>query len=147
MLMDSRTLSRLYQKAHNRMRDVEGLLPQEAFDELLKFLFYKDCVEVCAETGALRSSGLSRESPATIRETLSKKLASRAPWTFHLWPSGHFHLSDRTLLDLQSLFADVWLNELPLDVRSTALWTFLNPDVRKSLGIFTTPEDVVRTHD
>ena len=143
--MDSRTLSRLYQKAHDRMRDVEGLLPQEAFDELLKFLFYKDCVEIRAEIGALRSNGLCRESPATIRETLSKELASRAPWTFHLWPSGYFHLSDPTLLDLQSLFADVWLNELPLDVRSTALWTFLNPDVRKSLGIFTTPEDVVRT--
>ena len=31
-----------------------------------------------------------------------------------------------------------------MDVRSTALWTFLSPDLRKSLGIFTTPEDVVR---
>ena len=36
--MDSRRLSLLYQRAHDRMRDVEGLLPQEAFDELLKFL-------------------------------------------------------------------------------------------------------------
>ena len=45
MQVNSRTLSFLYQQAHNRMRDVEGLLPQDAFDELLKFLFYKDCTE------------------------------------------------------------------------------------------------------
>ena len=142
--MDSRALSHLYQKAHDRMRDVEGLLPQEAFDELLKFLFYKDCVEIRAAKSTLCSVYRARESPAAIRETLSKELASHAPWTLQLWPVGSFHLSDPTLLDLQNLFSDVCLNELPLDVRSTALWTFLSPDVRKSLGIFTTPEDVVR---
>ena len=144
MLMDSRALSHLYRKAHDRMRDVEGLLPQEAFDELLKFLFYKECVDVRTEKGTLRSNFRSRETPAEIRDTLSKELASRAPWTLQLWPAGGFYLSDTTLLDIQNLFANVCLNELPLDVRSTALWTFLSPDVRKSLGIFTTPEDVVR---
>ena len=144
MLMDSRTLSHLYRKAHDRMRDVEGLLPQEAFDELLKFLFYKDCVEIRAEKGTLLSNSQFGESPAAIRESLSRELASRAPWTLQLWPDGRFHLSDTTLLVLQNLFADVCLNELPFDVRSTALWTFLSPDVRKSLGIFTTPETVVR---
>lgn len=143
-MMNSRTLSHLYQKAHDRMRDVEGLLPQEAFDELLKFLYYKDCVEMRSEQGVLRSNSRYHEAPAAIRKTLSTELTSRAPWTLQLWPAGRFHLSDATLLDLQHLFADVFLNELPLDVRSTALWTFLSPDVRKSLGIFTTPEDVVR---
>ena len=48
------------------------------------------------------------------------------------------------MLKLQNLFADVRLKDLSLDVRSTALWTFLSSDVRKSFGIFTTPEDVVR---
>ena len=144
MLKDSRSLSHLYQKAHGRMRDVEGLLPQEAFDELLKFLFYKDCVEIRTKQGVLSTSSRTHTSPAAIRKILSNELASRAPWTLQLWPAGRFHLSDPTLLDLQNLFADVCLNELPLDVRSTALWTFLNSDVRKSLGIFTTPEDVVR---
>lgn len=145
MLMDSRALSHLYQKAHDRMRDVEGLLPQEAFDELLKFLFCKDCDEMRIKQGAIRSSSWFHETPAAIRKTLSNELASRAPWTLHLWPDGCFHLTDATLLNLQNLFADVCLKELPFDVRSTALWTFLSSDVRKSLGIFTTPEDVVRT--
>ena len=45
MTVTSRTLSLLYERAHDRMRDIEGLLPQEALDELLKFLFYKDCTE------------------------------------------------------------------------------------------------------
>ena len=43
--MNSRSLALLYRNAHNRMRDIEGLLPQEAFDELLKFLFYKEHAE------------------------------------------------------------------------------------------------------
>ena len=143
--INSRTLSRLYRKVHDRMRDAEGLLPQEAFDELLKFLFYKDCVEMRTEKSILRSNSRRHESPVEIRKTFSTELASRVPWTLQLWPAGHFNLSDTTLLDLQKQFADVYLNELSLDIRSTALWTFVSPDVRKSLGIFTTPEDVVRT--
>ena len=144
MSMDSRTLSHLYHKAHDRMRDVEGLLPQEAFDELLKFLFYKDCVETHTTKATPHIKSQARESPETIRRMFSNELASRAPWALQLWPARRFHLSDLTLLDLQDLFADVYLNELPLDVRSTALWTFLSPEARKSFGIFTTPEDVVR---
>ena len=142
--MDSRSLSHLYLKAHDRMRDVEGLLPQEAFDELLKFLFYKDCVETPSAEGTLDSKSHDRRSPEAIRTMFSNELASRAPWALQLWPARRFHLSDLTLLDLQDLFADVHLSKLPLDVRSTALWTFLSPEARKSLGIFTTPEDVVR---
>lgn len=145
MLMNSRTLSQLYKQAHDRMRDVEGLLPQEAFDELLKFLFYKDCVETRAEQDSLCRNSCSLGPPDEIREVFSKELAFRAPWAIQLWPGRRFHLSDTTLLELENLFADVRLNDLPLDLRSTALWTFLNSDIRKSLGIFTTPEDVVRT--
>lgn len=143
--MNSRTLSQLYKQAHDRMRDVEGLLPQEAFDELLKFLFYKDCVETRTEQDGLRRNICSLGPPDEIREVFSKELAFRAPWAIQLWPGGRFHLSDTTLLELENLFADVRLNDLSLDLRSTALWTFLNSDIRKSLGIFTTPEDVVRT--
>ena len=143
--MDSRTLSLLYLRAHDRMRDVEGLLPQEAFDELLKFLFYKDSVEARTVGSTLGSKSQPHESAQAIRRVFSNSLASRAPWALQLWPEGRFQLSDLTLLDLQDLFANICLNELPLDVRSTALWTFLSPEARKSFGIFTTPEDLVRT--
>lgn len=140
--MNGRTLSLLYQRAHDRMRDVDGLLPQEAFDELLKFLFYKDCAEERAQP--LSADGLFHEEPDSIREVFSTELGARAPWALQLWRDGSLHLSDRTLLDLQHLFADVQLTDIPLDVRSTALRTFLSSDIRKGLGIFLTPEDVVR---
>ena len=145
MPMNNRTLSLLYQRAHDRMRDVEGLLPQEAFDELLKFLYYKNYTETLLTTGRLRADDHFCENPSVIREMLSKGLVSHASWALQLWPGGHFHLSDPTLLDLQRLFTDVRFTELPLDVCSTALSTFLTSDVRKGLGIFSTPEDVVRS--
>ena len=145
MPMNSRTLSLLYKRAHDRMRDVEGLLPQEAFDELLKFLFYKDCVEIQMKAACIRNNSQLREDPIAIREWFSKELIARVPWITQVWPDRCFHLSDSTLLDLQRLFAHVQLTELSLDVRSTALSTFLTSDVRKGLGIFPTPEDVVRS--
>ena len=145
MQMNSRTLSLLYQQSHNRMRDVEGLLPQDAFDELLKFLFYKDCTEEQQGTSPLSAAGgLFFEEPEAIRKVFSNELAHRASWALQIWPSGQFHLSDRMLLDLQRLFAEIRLTELTLDVRSTMLRTFLSSDIRKGLGIFLTPEDVVR---
>lgn len=126
------------------MRDLEGLLPQEAFDELLKFLFYKDCIETAATTTFGRPKAPSDESPSVIRETIAKQLSTRAPWALQLWPDGCFNLSDSTLLDLQRIFSNVQLDKISSDIRSTALWTFIDPNVRKSLGIFSTPEDVVR---
>ena len=145
MPMNSRTLRLLYQRAHDRMRDVEGLLPQEAFDELLKFLYYKSYTETQVTTERLRADGHYCENPTIIRERLSKGLTLQASWALQLWPGGHFHLSDPTLLDLQRLFAHIRLSELSLDVCSTALSTFLTSDVRRGLGIFPTPEDVVRS--
>ena len=143
--MNSHTLSLLYQRAHDRMRDLEGLLPQEAFDELMKFLFYKDCSETSEEPRGQSSYIDSSETPAEIRERFKTELERRALWALPLWPGRNFHLSDRTLSYLQRMFADVKLTKLPLDIRSTALSTFLTSDVRRDLGIFPTPVDVVRS--
>ena len=123
------------------MYSVEGLLPQEAFDELLKFLFYKECIEMQPD----EYNHYLFASPSKIREFFSKQLDFHASWAMSLWPEKKFRLSDITLLELENLFKDVCLKELPLDLRSTALRTFLTSNIRKSLGIFTTPEDVVRT--
>ena len=139
--MNGRALSILYQRAHDRMRDGDGLQPHEAFDELLKFLFYRDCVERQSGGGVTPV----QEDPGAVRERLSRELASEAPWSLRIWPGGRIHLSDSTLLDIQHLFADVRLTELPLDVRSAALSTFLTPGVRKALGIFPTPDGIVRS--
>lgn len=141
--MNSRSLALLYRNAHNRMRDIEGLLPQEAFDELLKFLFYKEHAEDGNGNPATEIHP-SQASAHTIRSELANHLAEDAPWALQLWPSGHFQLSDHALLSLRDVFSDVRLADLSLDVRSTAIHTFLSPEVRKGLGIFTTPEGVVR---
>ena len=141
MDMTSRDLSGLYQHAHNFMRDTDGLLPQEALDELLKFLFYKECGEE-ERSGVL--SDAQGTSATAIREIFSCELKRRAPWALALWRDGQFRVSDRTLLDLNQLFSNIRLTGMSLDVRSVALRTFLNSDARKGLGIFLTPENVVR---
>lgn len=143
--MNSRALSLLYRRAHNRMRDIEGLLPQEAFDELLKFLFYKDHTDAATQKDNADLSKSPQEIALSIREVFAEKLSTHAPWALQLWPEGKFNISDMTLLDLRKLFSGLRLNDLSLDVRSTALRTFLSPDSRKSLGIFTTPEEVARS--
>ncbi|MCY3853188.1 MAG: N-6 DNA methylase [Gammaproteobacteria bacterium] len=143
--MNSRALGLLYRKAHDRMRDIEGLLPQEAFDELLKFLFYKDHADAVTQRDVGELGKPTQEIAQSIREIFSEKLSTHAPWALQLWPGGKFNISDTTLLDLQKLFSDVQLNDLSLDVRSAALRTFLSPDSRKGLGIFTTPEEVARS--
>lgn len=144
LTIDSRHLSLLYVRAHDRMRDVDGFLPQEALDELLKFLFYKECTENAQGPGPLAVDGSSDHNPTNIRRIFAEALELRAPWAFRLWQDGRMHASDRTLSDLQGLFHGVCLTDLPLDVRSNALRTFLDSDVRKGLGIFLTPEDVAR---
>ena len=135
--MDARTLSSLYRRAHDRMRDVDGLHPQEAFDELLKFLFVKEYLDD-------KSEPLDGDGPSDLRRVFLRKINYLDPWAKRFWQDGQLHLCDQTLLYLHSMFTEVQLVGLPLDVRSTALRTFLTPDIRKGLGIFLTPEDVVR---
>ena len=144
MPLDGRTLGLLYHRAHNRMRDAEGFLPQEAFDELLKFLFYRESIETQGNGAHLAGAHDAAESASAIRQRFRAELSSHAPWAARLWPGADFHSSDAMLLDLQSSFAHVVLTKLPLDVRSTALSTFLSSESRRGLGIFPTPIEVVR---
>ena len=142
--MNGRSLSRLYQRAHDRMRDVDGLLPQEAFDELLKYLLYRDCVESSQEERLSSVNADRNPGPVQIREAFAAALHSRVPWAQQIWQSATMQLSDRTLEDVQEIFSEIRFNDLSLDVRSTALRTFISAEVRKGLGMFLTPEDVVR---
>lgn len=119
------------------MRDIDGLLPQEAFDELLKYLFYKDCMEK-------KSINFINNRPDLVRQRFSEQLRNHAPWALDFWPENRIRISDLTLSNIQDLFSNFKLTEIPLDVRSAALQTFLGPELRKGLGIFLTPEDIVR---
>ena len=142
MKINNRNLGKIYKQAHDRMRSSEGLLPQEALDELLKYLFFRDYNDNYTNNSLQTKQKLNVSRD--IRQTFSKALKTHAPWAKKIWPTSDFHISDKSLEELHKHFVDIPLQDIPLDLRSTALWTFLNPERRKSMGIYTTPEEVVR---
>jgi type I restriction enzyme M protein len=117
------------------MRNVDGLQPQEAFEELLKFLFYKQNSE---------DEALSPTTAPAIRKRFAYYLEHHNSWSTSLWRDRDFHLSDQCLEQLTALFADVHFAQIDFDIRSAALREFLTPEVRKGLGIYLTPDEVVR---
>lgn len=154
-LMDDRVphtynLSALYRRAHDMMRNIDGLQPQEAFDELLKFLFFKQAHEdmvphialpeeiACAEKHAIQM--VARE----VRTYFAEYVKSFNSWFKELWKDETFHLSDTALATLCQLFRDVDFSTIPFDIRSAALKEFLSSDMRRGLGIYLTPDDVVK---
>ncbi len=147
-----RDLASIYHRAHNLMRNIDGLQPQEAFDELLKYLFFK---QVNEERGPeltlsyrLSETGLFSEDHESvagdIRSLFPEYLKSANSWSSEIWRDGKFHLSDKALSSLYQLFREVAFGRIPFDTRSAAIKEFLPPGVRRGLGIYLTPDDVVR---
>ncbi len=132
----TRELTRIYKEAHNFMRNVDGLQPQEAFDELLKYLFFKQNYEVV--TGGSKSLSCN-----LVRSLFSKYLGKTNSWSSEIWREKEIFLSDECLSDIHSLLFPVNFSKIDYDVRSHAIKEFLTPDIRKGLGMFLTPDDVV----
>lgn len=130
-----RDLISIYRRAHNLMRNVDGLQPQEAFEELMKFLFFKQLSE---------EEGIAPSSAKEIRSAVARYLEHHNSWSTSLWRDRDFHLSDQCLEQLQSLFSGVRFLDIDFDIRSAALREFLTPEIRKGLGMFLTPDEVVR---
>lgn len=130
-----RDLISTYRRAHNVMRNVDGLQPQEAFEELLKFLFYKQLSE---------EESFTLTAVPAIRLAFARYLDQHNSWSTSLWRDRDFHLSDQCLEQLQSLFSEIHFSQIDFDIRSAALREFLTPEIRKGLGIYLTPDDVVR---
>ena len=140
-------LSLRYRMAHNEMRSIDGLQPAEALDELLKYLLVKTEEE---SRGALPpildvfSDDSEREATATyFRKRLRINLDKYSQYADGLFQSRDFRLSDSCLAKVHEILGNEQLTELSLDVRSAALRSFLNPKLRKGLGIFLTPDQVV----
>lgn len=127
-------LAARYSSAHDQMRDIDGLQPAEAFDELLKYLSCRQ--------GAI----VSREaSPDDMREALHKLSSEEGhPLIRALWPRGEFLLSDAALGAIHRTLAAVDLGQLRADIRSAALSQFIGPEIRRGLGVFLTPDNVVQ---
>lgn len=140
--LNSRSLAALYAKANNLMRNVDGLQPQEAFDELLKFLFMREQDEVASVSPQVLP--LLPDSPAQLRSRLTAHLKKNGSAATTLFRERKFCLSDEALVALHELMGNVRFSDLPIDTRSAALREFLNPELRRGLGIFLTPDEVVQ---
>ena len=132
----TRELARIYREAHNIMRNVDGLQPQEAFDELLKYMFFKQNYEVLTKSNEPISSD-------SVREHFSAYLGKANSWSSEIWRECEIFLSDECLSDIHDLLFPIEFSKVNYDVRSHALKEFLTPDIRKGLGVFLTPDDVV----
>ena len=78
--VSSYDLAGLYRRAHALMRNVDGLQPQEAFDELLKYLAFRQHEEAIERRGVQRrldyeGSEAAPDEPATaLREKIEGAL-------------------------------------------------------------------------
>lgn len=151
--MDFKTLASIYRDAHNMMRNIDGLQPQESFDELLKFLFFKENDEssnssqLPLETKVDQKGRFAPPVAALARRIRAsfKAYVKGAPLAIRqIWPDSKLKLSDECLASVASAFADVNITDIGLDVRSAALREFVPPEIRKGLGIYLTPDEVVR---
>ena len=150
--MNAHALADLYRQAHDLMRNADGLQPQEALDELLKYLFFKQQHEIhsnpdssiIAPYETLNDDSGRLASAQWVRETFSKYAAHAAAWVNAAWPESGFRLSDATLLTMHELLVPVSITGLHIDVLSTAIREFIAAELRKGLGIFLTPDDVAK---
>jgi type I restriction enzyme M protein len=148
-----RQLSQLYKKAHNLMRNIDGLQPQESFDELLKFLFFKQINEekgpkIFYQFQLLSNGSFGKEQIKTVAQIKSNfklYLKNTNSWSKKIWTDMSFHLSDKAIFSVFELFLDVNFSTIPFDIRSEAIKQFIPPGIRRGLGIFLTPDVVVKT--
>ena len=132
-----RDLLKLYKTAHNYMRSIDGLQPQEALDELMKYLFVKQKCE--------QESGHEKPLPySDIRNCFKIFLKKSKVFSKTIWQDHKINLSDHCLEKIHHLFFKLHFEQIGFDIRSSALAEFLTPDIRKGLGIFLTPSPVVQ---
>lgn len=140
-MITAHDLTRLYRAAHNAMRNLDGLQPHEAFEELLKYLFLQQQMQAPAR--APRPSAPAQLA-AQLRRRFALALAKVRGAAGTLWAERKLRLSDAALLALHQQLAEHPLAEAELDVRAAALRQFLGPELRRGLGIFLTPDEVAR---
>lgn len=151
-LFNVHLLSGIYRRAHDLMRNIDGLQPQEAFDELLKYMSLKEIMEkhginslshfTLSADESISSAQVERASQ--LRQCFSKHFRAMGRAASDLWKEGRFRLSDKCLIALHDLFQPLHFGSIPFDLRSAALREFLSPQTRRSLGIFLTPDEVAR---
>lgn len=143
MNISSSHLAQLYSQAHDVMRNIDGLQPQEAFDELLKFIFCKESEEVSKRNESLAYSG-NGDNAKHLQRRFKENVENGPQWIKQLWRNPQFYLSNSSLLHLHRIFNNICFGSIDFDIRSAALKEFLPPEVRRGLGIYLTPDDVAK---
>ena len=152
MSITARELSSLFSGCQDHMRNIDGLQPQEAFDELLKYVFVKECAEeynhrfpdLCQSVFNTDTVSLNRGLIGDLRCQLRAFLERQDSWGAALWVDKEFHLTDSALLAIHELFESVELSAIDIDTRNLALNEFVPKELRRGLGIFPTPNCIAR---
>lgn len=145
MKTNADVLSLHYRMAHNEMRSIDGLQPAEALDELLKYLLVKTETHhaTLPELGRFSTGQAKSLAVRQLRTRLADALDRFGQYGPQLFHAREFRLSDPCLAKVHEVLGDVHLPNAAFDVRSAALRSFLNPKLRKGLGIFLTPDQIV----
>lgn len=141
------TLSSRYRLAHNEMRSIDGFQPSEALDELLKYLLFKTMDEgsdsPVGPIDVFTDEKDAKNTVCEIKKRFSKYFKKHNGYITDLFHNDTFRMSDNCIAKVHEIIGDTNFNSLSFDIRSTALRSFLTADLRKGLGIFLTPDDVV----
>lgn len=129
-----------FNEVHDTMRNWDGLHPQEAFDEMLKLMFVLQ-QEILSQPQGFADQHSDAER---IRSDFATLWNHHNAWISELWPNPVFKLADSTLSRVWEQLKRANIFDASIDARSQALRVFLRPELRKGLGIFLTPEPIVR---
>jgi type I restriction enzyme M protein len=142
-VISTHALAKLYSEAHDAMRAIDGMQSQEAFDELLKFLLVRIHLEGSARISAAEFNSRP-PSHYVFNALLAEALDARMIPAASKLKFDRFLSSERSLQELARIFSGTRLTALPYDIRSEAIKEFMTPDLRRGLGMFLTPDPVVR---
>jgi len=135
-MINERELSKLYHEVHNIMRNIDGLQPQESLDELLKYLFFKQNYED-------QYPDDKEVSVHDVKKYFYNFLGKTNSWSSEIWREKKFYISDDCLADVHKILFPIKFSNINYDVRSHAIKEFLTPEIRRGLGIYLTPDNVV----
>lgn len=132
--LDHRFESMLFE-AHSMLRDMDGLHPDEALDELCKVLDAKleDELQLTEPRAFFRGNASVEEFAAEVRRIALRSHESQST----------IRLSSAALSAIASTFSDWSLKDSPLDVKGRAFQRLLGTTFRAGLGQYFTPSPIV----